>query len=1201
MTMATIRPTSNDTSSITSPSNSQATVNPKSSLSDIHSGKNTAKTVRPQDGAVGEVDVQNVTIRPRVVSNPDTLSTINPNGLQEKCIMSQQDNENPVSTMRPNADINADFIQHNPTTLPNSSKNYSGPPRSIYNIEGTLFTVIKPLSLTSGEAQVYLVENSVGKKYVLKLYYKGISPNLEILKKVKAANHANILFKEISYGVYEDGYYELMKYYEGSSLDHVDVRKRESVIISLIKKMAIAIDFCHQLGIIHRDIKPSNFVFEDETQVHLLLGDFGIAVTCNKDGECVSDMARTKIYAAPEVYLNIGDGKAMFSTKSDFYSLGISIIYLWMGQEQFIHFEKENELQLATMKAYGTLPIPGDMPLRLISLVKALIEPNPKRRAGFKEVEAWIKGNDPFGDNTKTAPLNQKKKTFHVVFDGEKGLVASSPQELANLMLANQRLGTTYLYKGKLTQWLEENGRPEQSIEMERIKEDLYPANTTAGLEAACYVLDPSLPYIDPKNNTCRTSSEISASILSDFNTYIFILSRCIDSRLIVFLHTHGLVSVVSDFKKEFSLDKRRGLLYLAYRLDSKAPWLMTDKRGHEFRFNASDEILNWVSLGNTSDQALSDIVSKAFLLWIASRNKTVAAIIEPLIQNEGDIEYSEGVLYRLNPQAGLYYIIDTSSPHYCQTIKQIGQLLNNCMMDKINDTSETKWGSNLLSDVLKIQQGKKSSLYHYLESKGPAYAKWLDWIKFCLDINSKDNQLKAGPYNTVIGLFKIVKGMSGEALFRFKSGKVISNPSELSKVAKDDIIHATHNSMHPLEAWIAVFYQEDPKLDLSPKFTYEKRTAEYINFLHSIPMDLPEVKRYIDSKFSVEMRAVELKDTLEYIKRKRNIVILLTVLPLCVAAILLFFFWRPDFGVLEFETIFGPLAVIMTICLCFADKFVGKLIGEIICGCIIAAILAAIIQWLYRSASSVAPYVASASLLWIGWYFYKTCIKTNLKEYENENLLNPDFEHLELEPLYEAFHPNSKTFDSSIKDESVAYQTYLSQVKKKIGKRAVPIGVITIISIAYFLFVSLVNSSSYDVNVPSNTTVETLSVDKTEYGDASQEMNNSTSALLGNWVGEINGEQYRCHFEMVIDSDEFQMVCSNLANANTLTFTGYYNAGESQLMVQECKTDYNSGEATTVSSSGTLILREEKIIGTIDFQASPFETISIDLQHVPE
>jgi len=753
-------------------------------------------TIRPNNIKDG---VDNSTIRPNVsvvddspynissTIRPGTKGTIRPGALNDGDV---------CSTVRPNTSqtINP-YLTSSPTTSLNEkidTKMYQ--PRKSYLINREEYQVLKALSLTSGEAQVFLVEDSCRNKYVLKLYYKGATPNVSILDKVMSVGSTNILFTEEAHGAFEDRYFELMKYYEGDNLEMVDVRNSESAILSLLKDMAIAIDFCHHLGFIHRDVKPSNFIYDTKERAHLLLGDFGIAVKCDKNGQCVADMARTKTFAAPEVYLNTGDGKAKFSTKSDFYSLGMVILYLWMGKEKFTHFEKENELQLATMKAYGNLPIPDNMPPRLYSLAKALIEPNPDLRAGFKEVEEWLKGKNPFETEDLQSKITTNRSPFKIVFNGEKNLVASSPKELARIMFSNQQLSTSYLYKGKITQWLEDNSRPELAVEMERIKEDLYPKNPVAGLEAACYILNPAMPFVDVCGNNCTTSSEISQSILANFDKYLSQLSMSLDTRLIVFLQTHGLESTVIRFRQEYSNNNRLGLLYLAYCLDANQPWYMTDADGQEISLNSGDEILNWISGNVVSEQSLMDVVSNAFFIWISKRNSMVAAAIKPLMRYQGNIEYSEGVLYRLNPKVGLYYILDETSPKYKGTAQQIGDIINSCTMEFVNNFNKAESVTSILLDLFDIRDSKKTLNYHFLKSKGAAYEKWIilldlfgirdgkktsiyhffkskradkwiDWIKYCLDVKSKDNTNKAGPYNEIIGLFTLIKGMSGNCL----------------------------------------------------------------------------------------------------------------------------------------------------------------------------------------------------------------------------------------------------------------------------------------------------------------------------------------------------------------------------------------------------------------------------------------------------
>lgn len=1122
------------------------------------------------------------TVRPSSLTNGDMSSTIRPNGESSTIRPTnfgmtirpgELNNDDTEKTVRPGDDKTIDPNKMSSTASLNDKIDTSMyQPRDSYTINGIEYRVIKPLSLTSGEAQVFLVEDPSKVEHVLKLYYKGSTPDTTILDIVKQANGASTLFKELSHGTFEDRYFELIEYYNGDNLDTIDVRKKESEIINLIKFMAKAIDFCHELGFIHRDVKPSNFVFEDKGRKNLLLGDFGIAVKHDKKGECVADMARTKIFAAPEVYLNTGDGKAKFSTKSDFYSLGITIIYLWMGRDQFTHFEKENELQLATLKAYGNMPIPGDMPPRLQSLVKALIEPNPTKRAGYDEVQKWLTGENPFKTEVQSPTRNQ----FKVIFSGERNLIAYSPEELARIMFDNQQLAISYLYKGRVTRWLEDNGRPELAIEMERIKEDLYPTNTTAGLDAACYILHPSMPFIDICGNNCKTSTEIAKSILSNFDKYLMQLSNNPTSRLIVFLQTHGLESAVVDFRKEFANDKRLGLLYLAYKLDANLPWRMTDVDGQEGVFDSGDEILNWVSEYAASDRSLSDIVSNAFLLWISQRNTITAAAIQPLIKRQGDINNSYGVLYRLNPAVGLYFILDKTSPNYLITIEKLAQLINKCLTSVINKTDENGWDAGIIQELYEISQGQKPSIYHFLESKGAKYAEKIKWIKYCLDLKSEDNTKKAGPYNDLIGLFKIVKGMNGKASYTFKSGKTIDNPSELSTVSSADLNDAKANPYHPVEAWVSVFYQEDPNLDKNIKYTYERKTAEYMEFLSSQGFSSPEIGRYNSSKQIVESRAMKLRSTLSIVKKGRLVVSLITLIPLCVAALLLAFVWRPEFGSLRFDSVFTPVAVILTIVFCFMTGFAGKIIGEIIWGCIVGAIISYIIVYLSKFTSTITPYAAAAIVAALGMYFYTRCIGIKLKEKENDELLHPDFEHLELEPLHEAYHPNFNGFDSSIGDETNNYSTYLSQINKTMWRRAVPVGIITVLSILYFMNIGPIKSIVNNSNV-----TEKLS----SYGlDSKPDFSNG---LYGSWSGTINNEPALVRFETM----EKRYIAKMIIEQSGLKreFIGYYHVKRG--LLEDLK--INGSEKV----SGALNLVDNKLAGVITINN---QENYIDLEYVP-
>ncbi len=1185
MIMATIRPTNNHNNTSgtsnkgtddlldTQSSSNHSTNNSSTIKPSLHNNQNTSSTVKPKNNS--NLDKTGKTIRPETKKGHDESNTVRPH---------TNNNANQSSKSSTDPTIDATLYQQ----------------RKFYKIKGEEYRVIKSLSLTNGQAQVFLVESPSEQKYVLKLYFEEDIPSSNILDKVKNCNGTKVFFHLCDHGKFEDRYYELMHYYDGDTLEHTDVRKNLKAIIPLIRDMAISIDFCHQLGFIHRDIKPENFIFESKGSNHILLGDFGIAVECDENGECNADMSRTKIYAAPEVYLNTGDGIARFSTKSDFYSLGMVIIFLWQGREEFTHFEKENELQLATLKNYGTFPIPHDMPVKLKSLVGALLEPNPSVRAGFKEIENWL-NDDPLKEGTEASRDEQNKSPFTVVFNGEKNLVAHSPEELARFMYDDKILSEDYLYRKKVQGWLDDNNRPELAIEMEKITEDKYPHNQRAGLLAACYILDPSIPFDDINHEPCRKSSEIANSILSHFDTYLAQLSQSLDNSLTVFLRTHGLESAFNDFKKEFEKNRRLGLLYLAYRLDANQPWQIIDNHGQSFCFNHEDEILNWVSDHNYSNMSASDLVSKAFQLWVSHRNTITAAAINPLMKYQGNMDYAEGVLYRLNPKVGLFFVLDEKSEDYILSLEQIGRWINENLVTSINlAPQKDKKSDNNLNNVKLISQGKLTSLYHFLSSKGKEYEKWIDIIKYDLDFNSDDNKKKAGPYNYYIAMFKIIKGMGEKAFYTFKSGKTIDDPSQLSDVPKADINDALERTGEPLISWISVFFQEDPFLDKKEKYAFEKRTVDFMNFLISQKFITENVKQYVEAKQSVQSLASKLQKLLSFVKTSRFIVAFISLLPICIIGILLIYKWELHSNDFDYNTIVFTIFIIMTILGLITGIGDDNIVGGIaLVGCFGTIIASLIICGICYYLPFIIPYIAGICVFMIGYSIYKSTIGHSVLKKNAIKLLNPDFEHLELEPLHEAYHPNVNGFDSSIYDDSKTYQNELTTLRNRMWSIAIPIGVIAIICLAAYK-----NPNNKVWSYIKKNTVERL-INKDEQTDQEQiqvtnepsEIPDFSNGLYGTWYGTFQGTETRIKFQKTSNPKEFDMILGDHI------FSGVFDYNKKRFSFNKYK-DLGSGLSITNTKknskniSGSLQLKEDKLYGKV--KVKQLGSYEIDIQFTP-
>jgi len=184
-------------------------------------------------------------------------------------------------------------------------------------------------------SKIYLVEDKkTGNEFICKRIPKK-NFRLEeitipkILKSEKIVNICEVYTKKTLLG--DLYYYVLMKYHK-NSYDLFDYFKSkipdENILKKIVKEMAICMKVCHDKNITHMDIKAENFVVICENPIKLILIDFG-GSQFSSSGK-IKKNHYTIMYSPPEFMF----GK--FSVKSDIWSLGIVIYYMYTGKE-FIH------------------------------------------------------------------------------------------------------------------------------------------------------------------------------------------------------------------------------------------------------------------------------------------------------------------------------------------------------------------------------------------------------------------------------------------------------------------------------------------------------------------------------------------------------------------------------------------------------------------------------------------------------------------------------------------------------------------------------------------------------------------------------------------------------------------------------------------------------------------------------------------------
>src|SRR5258705_5856704 len=211
------------------------------------------------------------------------------------------------------------------------------------------------------------------------------------LREARAAaqiRHPNVA-RVFHYGEQDGECFYVMELVEGETLE-AKVRRDGPMPLALalevIEQTARALAAAEACGVVHRDIKPSNIMLESDPggcAPIVKVIDYGIAKLLSPEAERGAEKTQsgfigTPAFASPEQFAPSEQTK--IDTRSDIYSLGVTFWYLLSGRVPFVG-RTLNDIRLRQTEPLPTEQLKvGDVPARILALLKSMLAPDPKDR-----------------------------------------------------------------------------------------------------------------------------------------------------------------------------------------------------------------------------------------------------------------------------------------------------------------------------------------------------------------------------------------------------------------------------------------------------------------------------------------------------------------------------------------------------------------------------------------------------------------------------------------------------------------------------------------------------------------------------------------------------------------------------------------------------------------------------------------------------
>jgi CHASE2 domain-containing sensor protein len=236
---------------------------------------------------------------------------------------------------------------------------------------------------------VYLGKDpKIGRQVAIKTMALAQEFDLDILAEVKQRffseaesagrlNHPNIVTMYDA-GEEHDLAYIAMEYLKGRDL--VPNIKPGALlplptVMSIVARVAEALDYAHRQNVVHRDIKPGNIMYDPESDT-VKVADFGIARLTDSNKTKTGMVLGTPSYMSPEQLA----GRKV-DGRSDLFSLGVTLYQLASGS---LPFDGDSMAQLmyriTNEEPVDILSVRSDLPPCLVSIITRTLSKTPEQR-----------------------------------------------------------------------------------------------------------------------------------------------------------------------------------------------------------------------------------------------------------------------------------------------------------------------------------------------------------------------------------------------------------------------------------------------------------------------------------------------------------------------------------------------------------------------------------------------------------------------------------------------------------------------------------------------------------------------------------------------------------------------------------------------------------------------------------------------------